>query len=68
MNFGMPYSKEAALLGWLKRSVALYKLAFGHPRQDDPLAFLNGMDVSSPPIDLHELQKGLRPISEIAKD
>ncbi|WP_281969077.1 helicase-related protein [Roseovarius nanhaiticus] len=57
----LPYSREAALLGWLKRSVALYRLAFGQPRQDDLLTFLYDLDVSGAAIDLRDLQISLRP-------
>ena len=57
----LPYSRETALLGWLKRSVALYRLAFGQPRQDDLLSFLDGIDLSGETIDLRDLQISLRP-------
>ena len=57
----LPFSREAALLGWLKRSVALYRLAFGQPRQDDLISFLEGLDKSAEHIDLSELQISLRP-------
>lgn len=58
----LPYSREAALLGWLKRSVALYRLAFGQPRQDDLISFLENLDGSVEHIDLSELQISLRPV------
>ncbi|GGH40122.1 Helicase conserved C-terminal domain-containing protein [Cribrihabitans marinus] len=58
----LPYSRETALLGWLKRSVALYRLAFGQPRQDDLISFLEGLDRSVEHIDLSELQISLRPV------
>ena len=57
----LPYSREAALLGWLKRSVALYRLAFGQPRQDDLISFLQGLDAAQADIDLSQLQISLRP-------
>ncbi len=57
----LPFSREAALLEWLKRSVALYRLAFGQPRQDDLLTFLRKLDDSEIGIDLQELQINLRP-------
>lgn len=57
----LPYSREATLLGWLKRSVALYRLAFGQPRQDDLLSFLDGFNTSDDAIDLRDLQISLRP-------
>lgn len=57
----LPYSREATLLGWLKRSVALYRLAFGQPRQDDLLSFLDDINTSDDTIDLRDLQISLRP-------
>ena len=57
----LPFSREAALLDWLKRSVALYRLAFGQPRQDDLLSFLENIDNSNKDIDLSALQISLRP-------
>lgn len=57
----LPYSRETTMLGWLKRSVALYRLAFGQPRQDDLLSFLDGIDVSGAAMDLRDLQISLRP-------
>lgn len=35
----LPYSKEVSHLQRLKRSLSVYRLAFGQPRQDDLLAF-----------------------------
>ena len=58
----LPFSREAALLDWLKRSVALYRLAFGQPRQDDLMSFLEGLDMSRDDIDLSRLQISLRPV------
>lgn len=58
----LPYSREAALLGWLKRSVALYRLAFGQPRQDDLISFLENLDRAEDDIDLSKLQISLRPV------
>ncbi|OOY26468.1 hypothetical protein BMI90_17640 [Thioclava sp. L04-15] len=58
----LPFSREAALLGWLKRTVALYRLAFGQPRQDELISFLEGLDRSKEHIDLSELQINLRPV------
>ncbi|KIC37238.1 helicase-related protein [Leisingera sp. ANG-M7] len=57
----LPYSREAALLDWLKRSVALYRLAFGQPRQDDLLSFLDTVENAECDIDLSALQISLRP-------
>src|SRR6056297_986800 len=57
----LPFSREAELLGWLKRSVALYRLAFGQPRQDDLMSFLEGLENADAEIDLSKLQISLRP-------
>ncbi len=58
----LPFSRETTRLAWLKRSLAIYRLAFGQPRQDDLLAHLTrligeGVD----PRDLEELQIKLQP-------
>jgi hypothetical protein len=36
----LPFSREVTRLAWLKRSLTVYRLAFGQPRQDDLLAHL----------------------------
>ena len=36
----LPFSREVKRLAWLKRSLAVYRLAFGQPRQDELLAYL----------------------------
>ncbi|WP_197729927.1 hypothetical protein [Rhizobium ruizarguesonis] len=59
----LPYSRELTRLAWLKRSVTVYRLAFGQPRQDDLLDYLqsvagDGMDTSL----LDELQIRLEPL------
>jgi hypothetical protein len=58
----IPLSREEKRLQWLKRSLTVYRLAFGQPRQDDLLAHLvrlvgDGFDVS----EFDELQIRLRP-------
>lgn len=58
----IPLSREEKRLQWLKRSLTVYRLAFGQPRQDDLLAHLvrlvgEGFDVS----EFDELQIRLRP-------
>jgi hypothetical protein len=58
----LPMSREHMRLRWLKRSLTLYRLAFGQPRQDDLLAYLDrlvgeGFDVAA----LEELQIKLEP-------
>ena len=58
----LPFSREVARLAWLKRSLTVYRLAFGQPRQDDLLDYLqalagSGMGIS----DLADLQIRLEP-------
>jgi hypothetical protein len=58
----LPFSREVTRLGWLKRSLTIYRLAFGQPRQDDLLKYLQelvatGMNVT----DLADLQIRLEP-------
>lgn len=58
----LPFSRETTRLAWLKRSLTIYRLAFGQPRQDDLLAHLarvigEGFD----PQLLEELQIRLQP-------
>ena len=57
----LPFSREETRLSWLKRSVALYRLAFGQPRQDDLLALLDKVRNEIAPEKLAELQISLRP-------
>ncbi len=57
----LPFSRETALLSWLKKSVAIYRLAFGQPRQDDLLSFLERADRTFDDLDLSALQINLRP-------
>lgn len=47
----LPLSRDRARADALRRSVALYRVAFGQPRQDDLLAYLAGQ------IDPAELDK-----------
>ena len=39
----LPFSREVQRLEWLKRSLTVYRLAFGQPRQDDLLGYLGGL-------------------------
>lgn len=39
----LPFSREIQRLEWLKRSLTVYRLAFGQPRQDDLLGYLGGL-------------------------
>ena len=57
----LPYSREVARLKWLKKSVAVYRLAFGQPRQDDLLTYLQGLHSALTAEDLEELQIRLEP-------
>lgn len=58
----LPFSREVTRLAWLKRSLTVYRLAFGQPRQDDLLDYLHtlageGMDTNL----LDDLQIRLEP-------
>ncbi len=58
----LPFSREVTRLAWLKRSLTIYRLAFGQPRQDDLLAHLarlvgEGVD----PAEFEDLQIRLQP-------
>ncbi|HJW55334.1 MAG TPA: helicase C-terminal domain-containing protein [Burkholderiaceae bacterium] len=39
----LPFSREVQRLGWLKRSLTVYRLAFGQPRQEDLLVYLQSL-------------------------
>jgi hypothetical protein len=59
----LPFSREVTRLAWLKRSLTVYRLAFGQPRQDDLLEYLQkligaGVDTAM----LDELQIRLEPM------
>ncbi len=59
----LPFSREVQRLAWLKRSLAVYRLAFGQPRQDDLLDYLqslSGEEMTAE--DLADLQIRLEPI------
>ena len=57
----LPFSREVTRLAWLRRSVAIYRLAFGQPRQDDLLALLDKARHELSDEELSELQISLRP-------
>lgn len=57
----LPFSREETRLSWLRRSVAIYRLAFGQPRQDDLLALLDKARDTLSDKELGELQINLRP-------
>jgi hypothetical protein len=61
----LPFSREVTRLAWLKRSLAVYRLAFGQPRQGDLLDYLHaltgtGIDIA----ELSDLQIRLDPGAE----
>ncbi|MCB0996416.1 MAG: hypothetical protein KDB21_15070, partial [Acidimicrobiales bacterium] len=53
----LPFSRDVPKLADLKRSVALYRLVFGQPRQEDLIELLAGVD----PATLAELRIDLSP-------
>ena len=57
----LPFSREIELLKKLKESVAAYRLAFGQPRQDDLLAYLEKLTDTLPQAELDALQIRLEP-------
>ena len=57
----LPYSREITRLEWLKKSVAVYRLAFGQPRQDDLLAYLTDLSDNLTTEELEELRIRLEP-------
>ena len=59
----LPFSREVTRLAWLKRSLAIYRLAFGQPRQDELLEYLQTLMVGSSDIAaLEDLQIQLQPV------
>jgi len=60
----LPFSREVKRLEWLKRSLTIYRLAFGQPRQDDLLNYLHGLlgkEITTK--DILDLQIQLEPLS-----
>jgi hypothetical protein len=58
----LPFSREIQRLEWLKRSLTIYRLAFGQPRQDDLLGYLGGLvDQDMSLEELEALQIRLQP-------
>ncbi len=58
----LPFSREVTRLAWLKRSLTVYRLAFGQPRQDDLLDYLQKLAGTDAVVDdLDELQIRLEP-------
>ena len=59
------YSSEVSRLRWLKKSVAVYRLAFGQPRQDDLMEYLRTLQGHLSIEDLEALQIRLAPPSTV---
>jgi hypothetical protein len=58
----LPFSREVQRLAWLKRSLAVYRLAFGQPRQDDLLDYLQSLTGETMTVEyLADLQIRLEP-------
>lgn len=58
----LPFSREVTRLAWLKRSLTVYRLAFGQPRQDDLLDYLQTLvGAGTDAADLADLQIRLEP-------
>ena len=58
----LPFSREVRRLEWLKHSLTVYRLAFGQPRQEDLLEYLQSLLGTDNAIeDLAELQIRLEP-------
>ena len=58
----LPYSREIHRLQWLKRSLTVYRLAFGQPRQEDLLEYLHSLlGTETAAEDLADLQIRLEP-------
>jgi hypothetical protein len=58
----LPFSREVRRLEWLKRSLTVYRLAFGQPRQEDLLEYLRGLVGEGISVDdIAELQIHLEP-------
>ncbi len=58
----LPFSREVHRLEWLKRSLTIYRLAFGQPRQEDLLEYLHSLTgTTMPAVELGELQIRLQP-------
>jgi len=58
----LPFSRELRKLEWLKRSLTVYRLAFGQPRQEDLMEYLQSLIGSViTPEDLADLQIRLEP-------
>ena len=64
----LPFSREIKRLEWLKRSLTVYRLAFGQPRQDDLLDYLQTQfETTMTPDDIVDLQICLEPNTFVGK-
>jgi hypothetical protein len=64
----LPFSREIKRLERLKRSLTVYRLAFGQPRQDDLLDYLQTQfETIMTPDDIVDLQICLEPNTLIGK-
>ncbi len=61
----LPLSREVARLGDLKQALALYRLVFGQPRQEDLIAYLLSKGLAEDEIEelVEELRIDLTPKS-----
>jgi len=59
----LPLSRDQDRWDQLQESLALYRLAFGQPRQEDMLAALRRRGIASRPDQIADLRIDLRPPS-----
>ena len=64
----LPLSRDEDRWAQLQDSLALYRLAFGQPRQEDMLAALQRRGIASRPEEIDDLRIDLRPHSLPAKN
>ena len=57
----LPLSRDQDRWDQLQDSLALYRLAFGQPRQEDMLAALQRRGIASRPEEIDDLRIDLRP-------
>lgn len=58
----LPFSREVRRLEWLERSLTVYRLAFGQPRQEDLQEYLHSlMGTAMAAEDIADLQIRLQP-------
>ena len=58
----LPLSRDQERWNQLQESLALYRLAFGQPRQEDMLAALQRRGIVSRPEEMDDLRIDLRPL------